>query len=126
MRELRVPLAGVRIADASGLSRRNRLTAASLARMLVVARRTPGLARPFVRSLAVAGRSGTLAYRLRGTRAQGRVVGKTGSTRLASSLSGYVAGRYAFSILMNARPVPHWSARAGQDRFVSVLAAEAS
>lgn len=124
MRELRVPLHGVRIADGSGLSRQNRLTATSIARMLVVARRTPGLARPFVRSLAVAGRSGTLAYRLRGTRAQGRVVGKTGSTSLASSLSGYVAGRYAFSILMNGRPVPHWSARAGQDRFVSVLAAE--
>lgn len=126
LRELGVPVKGVRIADGSGLSRHNRLTAASLGRLLVAARRTPGLAAPFVGSLAVAGRSGTLAYRLRGTPAQGRMVGKTGSTSLASSLSGYVAGRYAFSILMNGQPVPHWSARAGQDRFVSVLAAEAN
>jgi serine-type D-Ala-D-Ala carboxypeptidase/endopeptidase (penicillin-binding protein 4) len=121
--ELGVPLAGVRIVDGSGLSSENRLTARALASLLVAARKQRGIHRPFSQSLAVAGRSGTLAGRLRGTPAQGAVRAKTGTTRQASSLSGYVHGRYAFAILMNGEPVPHWSARSGQDRFVTVLAA---
>jgi serine-type D-Ala-D-Ala carboxypeptidase/endopeptidase (penicillin-binding protein 4) len=120
--ELDVPLEGVTIVDGSGLSPHNRLTARAIAALLVAAHRDDALARPLARSLAVAGRNGTLAGRMRGTPAQGAVAAKTGTTRYASSLSGYVGERYVFSILMNGAPVGHWSARTGQDRFVTLLA----
>jgi D-alanyl-D-alanine carboxypeptidase len=53
---------------------------------------------------------------------RGRVAAKTGTTLIASSLAGYVKGRYAFAILHNGSPVNSWRARVAQDRFVTVLA----
>jgi len=53
---------------------------------------------------------------------RGRVHAKTGTTNRASALAGYVGNRYVFAILHNGRPVPYWTARAAQDRFVTVLA----
>jgi D-alanyl-D-alanine carboxypeptidase len=56
--------------------------------------------------------------------ARGNVQAKTGTTSLASALSGYVKKRYVFSVLQNGRPVsPYW-ARKAQDRFASLLAAQ--
>jgi D-alanyl-D-alanine carboxypeptidase/D-alanyl-D-alanine-endopeptidase (penicillin-binding protein 4) len=56
-------------------------------------------------SLAVAGRDGTLATRLRGTPAEGRVLAKTGTLQLANSLAGYVTTargeRLAFALFVN-------------------------
>ncbi len=119
-----VPLAGVRFVDGSGLSRRDRLTARALARLLVAAWDDTTLRRPFVRSLAIAGRVGTLRHRLRLRPARGNVFAKTGTTSAASALSGYVRDRYAFVILQNGSPVASARARAAQDRFVTVLAAK--
>jgi serine-type D-Ala-D-Ala carboxypeptidase/endopeptidase (penicillin-binding protein 4) len=120
----RVPLAGVRVVDGSGLSLRDRSTATALATILVAAWNDPYLRRPFVRSLAIAGRNGTLVRRLRTPPAAGRVLAKTGTTRQSSALAGYVGDRYAFAIIQNGSPVSwHW-ARVAQDRFVSVLAAQ--
>ncbi|MBD0330494.1 MAG: D-alanyl-D-alanine carboxypeptidase/D-alanyl-D-alanine-endopeptidase [Thermoleophilia bacterium] len=117
-----IPLAGVRIADGSGLSLLDRATAAQLVGVLVAAWTDPALRAPFVRSLAVAGRTGTLKRRLRARAVAGRVAAKTGTTREASALAGYVGDRYAFAIVQNGRPVSwHW-ARTAQDRFVQVLA----
>jgi D-alanyl-D-alanine carboxypeptidase/D-alanyl-D-alanine-endopeptidase (penicillin-binding protein 4) len=117
-----VPLARVRIVDGSGLSLLDRMTASTLAQMLEAVWDDPDLQRPFVNSLAVAGRSGTLAQRLRSGPARGRVRAKTGTTNGASALSGYVRDRYAFVILQNGSPVPSERARAVQDRFVTLLA----
>jgi len=122
--ELGVPLAGVRLADGSGLSRGDRMTAGTLAALLVAAWNDPELAGPFVGSLAVAGINGTLEDRLVRRPARGRVFAKTGTTDLASSLAGFVGERYAFAVIMNGRPIPWWSARAAQDRFVELLAAQ--
>ena len=121
---LDVPLAGVKLADGSGLSRRDRLTAQALAALLVAAWNDPRIRDPLVTSLAVAGVNGTLADRLEEPPAYGRVFGKTGTTDVASSLAGYVDERYAFVVLMNGDPIPWWSARTGQDRFVQLLAAQ--
>ena len=122
LRAAGVPLAGVRIADGSGLSRFDRLTADALATLLRAALADPAVGDPFVSSLAVAGVSGTLEERL-GTRpTRGRVVAKTGTTLRASALAGYVGRRYVFAILQNGAPIPYWIARAAQDRFVTVLA----
>ena len=117
-----VPLAGVRIADGSGLSALDRLTARSLVAILRAGSADPAIRDAFVTSLAVAGISGTLRDRLERRPARGRVIAKTGTTNAASSLAGFVRRRYVFAILQNGSPVPYWSARAAQDRFVTVLA----
>jgi D-alanyl-D-alanine carboxypeptidase/D-alanyl-D-alanine-endopeptidase (penicillin-binding protein 4) len=123
LRLLGVPLGGVRVVDGSGLSWLNRLTATSLVTLLQLAWADPNVQPAFVRSLPVAGVSGTLRKRLRTAPARGRVLAKTGTTSGASTLAGYVPGRYAFAILHNGRPVATTWARRAQDRFVLVLAA---
>jgi D-alanyl-D-alanine carboxypeptidase/D-alanyl-D-alanine-endopeptidase (penicillin-binding protein 4) len=117
-----VPLGGVRIADGSGLSRFDRLTVDALAAILRAGATDPAIRDAFVTSLAVAGISGTLERRLDVRPTRGRVVAKTGTTFRASALAGFVRRRYVFAILHNGSPVPYWTARAAQDRFVTVLA----
>jgi serine-type D-Ala-D-Ala carboxypeptidase/endopeptidase (penicillin-binding protein 4) len=94
-----------RVADGSGLSRGNRTTPRDVVRLLTAMDHTPAVASALRNSLSVAGRSGTLAPRMRGTVAAGRCRGKTGTLSGVSALSGYcdaVGGRrLAFSILMN-------------------------
>jgi len=90
----------------SGLSRDNRITTEILTELLArVAVGDDALRRPFVESLAVAGETGTLEQRMRGTAAQGRVHAKTGFIQGASALGGYAAtleGRQlAFSIIVS-------------------------
>jgi D-alanyl-D-alanine carboxypeptidase/D-alanyl-D-alanine-endopeptidase (penicillin-binding protein 4) len=121
--EYGVPMDGVRIADGSGLSRLNRLTAVTLVQMLRSAWVSPDFRNSFFSSLPVAARSGTLERRMIRTAAAGRVRAKTGTTRESSALSGIVKDRYAFSILQNGYPVATWSARRAQDRFAAILAA---
>ena len=122
--EAGVPLAGVRLADGSGLSDLDRLTPSSLASILVLAWQDPKLRDVFAESLAVSGRSGTLIHRLRGSRTLGRIRAKTGTTDLSCALSGYVGSRFAFVVIENGRPVHLWAAREAQDRFAGVLAAQ--
>jgi serine-type D-Ala-D-Ala carboxypeptidase/endopeptidase (penicillin-binding protein 4) len=117
-----VPLAGVRIADGSGLSRFDRSTVRALAEILRAGVDDPSIRDVFVSSLAVAGVSGTLKTRLDLRPTRGRVRAKTGTTNRASALAGLVGGRYVFAILHNGSPVPYWTARTAQDRFVTVLA----
>lgn len=117
-----IPLDGVRIADGSGLSPRDRLTPRAIAAILLAGWSDPRV-RPWLwRALAVAGRSGTLADRLRGTAADGVVRAKTGTTNGASALSGFAGRRYAFVVVQDGDPVATWSARAAQDAFATVLA----
>jgi serine-type D-Ala-D-Ala carboxypeptidase/endopeptidase (penicillin-binding protein 4) len=117
-----VPVNGVRIVDGSGLSRLDRLTARSLVEILRAGSTDPEIRDAFVTSLAVAGVSGTLKRRLDRRPTRGRVIAKTGTTSQASALAGFVRRRYVFAILQNGSPVPYWSARAAQDRFVTLLA----
>jgi D-alanyl-D-alanine carboxypeptidase/D-alanyl-D-alanine-endopeptidase (penicillin-binding protein 4) len=116
-----VPLSGLRIVDGSGLSRLDRLSSASLVAILLAAAADPDVRAPFLGSLAVAGVNGTLDRRMQRRPAYGRVIAKTGTTRLASCLSGFVRGRYAFAILQNGSPVASFAARAAQDRFATIL-----
>jgi serine-type D-Ala-D-Ala carboxypeptidase/endopeptidase (penicillin-binding protein 4) len=123
LRQNGVPLAGVTIADGSGLSSLDRLTPQAIVAILQQCWGDAGLRSVLVQAMAVAGRSGTLEHRLLGPKTRGSVIGKTGTTDLASVLSGYVRGRYVFAVIQNGTPVPWWSARAAQDRFVQLLAA---
>ena len=69
--------------------------------------------------------NGTLADRLERLPAYRHVFAKTGTTDLASALSGYVTTRYVFSILQNGSPIAYYYARKSQDRFAQVLAGAA-
>jgi D-alanyl-D-alanine carboxypeptidase/D-alanyl-D-alanine-endopeptidase (penicillin-binding protein 4) len=119
-----VPLAGVKVVDGSGLSSLDRLTTRALAALLRAVWADPEIRPYFIASLPVAGIRGTLADRMRRPPARGNVFAKTGTTSLASALSGYVKGRYVFSVLQNGSPVSSYWARRAQDRFATALAGQ--
>jgi D-alanyl-D-alanine carboxypeptidase/D-alanyl-D-alanine-endopeptidase (penicillin-binding protein 4) len=114
--------ARVSLVDGSGLDPRDRGTAAGLVRLLARMRRTPA----FTRALAVAGRSGTLAGRMRSGRARGRCRAKTGTLPDGgvSVLAGYCPGRnghtYGFAVMVRGGAVG--PARRAQDRVAQALA----
>jgi D-alanyl-D-alanine carboxypeptidase/D-alanyl-D-alanine-endopeptidase (penicillin-binding protein 4) len=113
----------VRLADGSGLSRLDRLTASAVVALLEAGLASADVRDAFLQSLAVAGVDGTLEDRLESRPARGRVIAKTGTTNTASSLSGFVRDRYVFAILQNGRPISSYWARLAQDRFATALAA---
>jgi serine-type D-Ala-D-Ala carboxypeptidase/endopeptidase (penicillin-binding protein 4) len=115
-----VPLGGVRIADGSGLSSLNRLTARSLVAMLETVWHESRL-RPLVGTFAVAGSTGTLRHRLIGVPGQELVRGKTGTTDVSSALAGFVGSRFAFAVLSNGSPVDWTAAHLLQDRVAEAL-----
>ena len=80
------------IENGSGLSRRERISAGSLARLLAAAWAGP-LMPELVGSLAIAGVDGTARSRLAGTEIAGRAHLKTGSLRGVRGLAGYVLDR---------------------------------
>jgi D-alanyl-D-alanine carboxypeptidase/D-alanyl-D-alanine-endopeptidase (penicillin-binding protein 4) len=120
--EAGVPMTGVRLVDGSGLSQLDRLTASSLGSLLQIAWSDPAIGPALLASLAVAGVNGTLQHRLSKAPARGHILAKTGTTDIASSLSGYVTDRYAFAVVQNGNPLPYWWARRAQDRFAQILA----
>jgi D-alanyl-D-alanine carboxypeptidase/D-alanyl-D-alanine-endopeptidase (penicillin-binding protein 4) len=120
-----VPLIGVRLADASGLSSLDRLTARSLAAMLETVWHDPAL-RALPDTFAVAGSTGTLRHRLLGVAGHALVRGKTGTTDHSSALAGLVGSRYAFAIVNNGYPVNWTAAHMLQDRVVMTLLAAAA
>ena len=115
--------AHVRLADGSGLSRRNRASPYRVVRLLAAMTGREEYD-AFLGSLPVAGRDGTLKNRMRSGLARSRCVGKTGTLSNVSALSGYceVLGgdTYAYSILMNG--VYTSGARVLQDRMVQAIA----
>jgi serine-type D-Ala-D-Ala carboxypeptidase/endopeptidase (penicillin-binding protein 4) len=120
----RVPLAGVRIADGSGLSALDRLTPKALVTILQRSWADPDLRAVLFGILPVSGRDGTLEDRMEKPPARGNVRAKTGTLDVASALSGFVRERYAFAILQNGHRLSSYRARAAQDRFATVLAAQ--
>lgn len=117
-----VPLAGVRMVDGSGLSLIDRWTPLGLATLLRTMWEDSELRPYLVPALPIAGETGTLRHRMRKAPARGLVRAKTGTTNNASSLSGFVGDRYAFSILENGSPVSALNAEQSQNRFAQVLA----
>ena len=122
-----VTMRGVRIADGSGLSRYDRLTARAVMELLIWAVSDDAIRDPFVASLPIAGVRGTLEERMEQRPAYRHIYAKTGTTDRASALSGYattrtLSPRFVFAVLMNGNPIPWWYARDAQDRFAQVLA----
>lgn len=116
-----IPMQGVRFVDGSGLSLRDRLTADALVAILQALYNDPALRPVLLRSLPVAGKSGTLRHRMEEAPLRGNVLAKTGTTNEASALTGFAKGRYVFAIIQNGHPLSYWWARVAQDRFARVL-----
>jgi D-alanyl-D-alanine carboxypeptidase/D-alanyl-D-alanine-endopeptidase (penicillin-binding protein 4) len=127
--DLGIPPAGDRIADASGLSRRNRLTPQTLTDMLQATsdQRASGFG-PIRSGLAVAGATGSLRdrYTAPETRpGRGVVRAKTGTLTGVTGLAGLVSrpdGRLlAFAFVDDSTPGGTFGARAALDRAAAEL-----
>jgi D-alanyl-D-alanine carboxypeptidase/D-alanyl-D-alanine-endopeptidase (penicillin-binding protein 4) len=112
-----------RIVDGSGLSRSNRTTPRQVVGLIERMHGQPDAA-TFEASLPVAGSTGTLRKRMRGTAAQDRCHAKTGTLIAVSSLAGYcdAAGGHviAFAFLMDGTSVAR--AHAVQDSMAASIA----
>ncbi len=115
--------------NGSGLSRQDRASPASVGALLASMlededAEQKALRESWIQSLAVAGRSGTLAGRMRGSAAAGRCAAKTGTINGVSALSGYCfranGDATVFSIINNR--VDTGRARAAQDRMTALIA----
>jgi D-alanyl-D-alanine carboxypeptidase/D-alanyl-D-alanine-endopeptidase (penicillin-binding protein 4) len=111
------------LADGSGLSRYNFVTAHMLVRILRQMARDPRHAAAFEATLPIAGKDGTLERRMKGTRAENNVHAKTGTISNVRSLSGYVRTRdnelIGFSVIAN-----NFKARSATIDAVAELAVE--
>jgi D-alanyl-D-alanine carboxypeptidase/D-alanyl-D-alanine-endopeptidase (penicillin-binding protein 4) len=112
-------------ADGSGLSRRNLITADQLVRIFKFMYRHKYF-QQFYDALPVGGVDGTIAGRLKGTKAENNVHGKTGSIAYVRALSGYVrtgdGEMLAFSMLANNFLVTSKMAEYVQDSVLERLA----
>jgi serine-type D-Ala-D-Ala carboxypeptidase/endopeptidase (penicillin-binding protein 4) len=125
--------------NGSGLTRRNKASPVSVVRLLDSMIEVDETTTPasqvdqrrqrdaWIDSLAVAGRSGTLARRMRGTAARNRCHAKTGTLNGVSALSGYcfqgaddADHAVVFSLLMNRVDVNR--AHVVQDRMAALMA----
>jgi serine-type D-Ala-D-Ala carboxypeptidase/endopeptidase (penicillin-binding protein 4) len=117
-----VAVDGVGLVDGSGLSNHGRLTCRTLADLLTLPEAGPALRD----GLAVAGETGTLADRWRGTQVAGRLRAKTGSLRNVTALAGEVeplaGGSVTFAYVANVPdPGPLDPGDVGMDRLGDIL-----
>jgi serine-type D-Ala-D-Ala carboxypeptidase/endopeptidase (penicillin-binding protein 4) len=105
-----VPEDGYVMADGSGLSRHNYLAPSTIVSILERMFRDAQQRDTFMATFPVAGKDGSLASRMRRTRAEGNAMAKTGSISNVRSLSGYVRSRdgemLVFSIIANDFVIP--------------------
>jgi serine-type D-Ala-D-Ala carboxypeptidase/endopeptidase (penicillin-binding protein 4) len=113
----------ITVADGSGLSEADSLTARTMVQLLSYAHRAPW-GSVFHASMPVAGESELLQRRMRSTPAQGNLHAKTGTTNTVVSLAGYVTALngevLAFAFIYNGRD--RWNAKATMDRMGPTLA----
>jgi D-alanyl-D-alanine carboxypeptidase/D-alanyl-D-alanine-endopeptidase (penicillin-binding protein 4) len=113
------------VADGSGLSRHNLITADATMRLLIYMSRHR-YSSTFRESLPIAGVDGTLKNRLKGTPAAGNLRAKTGTINTVATLSGYVTSaageRLVFSILLNNYPEAPGERRVYLDAIAVALA----
>ena len=112
------------LADGSGLSRHNLISAGAVMRLLEYAHRQPyGTA--FRQWLPVAGTDGTLRRRMTGPGLKGRIQAKTGSMEGVRALSGFLETVHgetlAFALLVNHLREDEADLRALQEEFLRVL-----
>jgi serine-type D-Ala-D-Ala carboxypeptidase/endopeptidase (penicillin-binding protein 4) len=123
--EMGVDSQSYKIRDGSGLSRHNLVAPTAFIQLLSTMTTTPD-GQIYRASLPVAGISGSLKHRLKGTLAQGIVRAKTGSMSGVVSLSGYInPPQYSplvFSIILNQHDRPTSQMVAVIDELIVILA----
>jgi D-alanyl-D-alanine carboxypeptidase/D-alanyl-D-alanine-endopeptidase (penicillin-binding protein 4) len=124
--EVGVDTTAQRLADGSGVSRYNLVTARQIVDLLAYMSSRDDLFPAYLEALPVAGVDGTLEGRMRGTSAQGRARAKTGTLNGVAALSGYVptadGERLAFSMMIEFYTGSSEPRRAVQDSIVAALA----
>jgi D-alanyl-D-alanine carboxypeptidase/D-alanyl-D-alanine-endopeptidase (penicillin-binding protein 4) len=120
-----IPPDEVIVADGSGLSRYDYITADALVAVLRRMAADPRDAATFAATLPIMGVDGTLERRLRGTPLQGRVQAKTGSMSNVRALAGYATtergDHVAFAIVANNFKVRGTVIDAVTDRALTAL-----
>ncbi len=120
-----IPREGIQMVDGSGLSRRDVIAPETLLAILQRFYDASG-ASPWMQSMAVAGRDGTLENRMKATPAEGMAIGKTGSLSNVRTLAGYVMTAdgepLTFAIMANNFEGPASGAVATIDKMVVRLA----
>ncbi len=112
------------ITDGSGVSLYNYVSPDLLLAFLAHAHRHPLLYDALVEALPTAGVDGTLAHRMKGTPAEGRVHAKTGTVAGVSSLAGYARaadGSLLAFVIINQNVLKGARARAFQNKFCTEL-----
>lgn len=108
MDSLKIPYHGIVLNDGSGLSRRNLLTSETLTKILEYSSKQ-SYGKRFIESLAVAGEDGTLRKRMKNTAAEDILIGKTGTLRNVSALSGITTTldgeKLAYAFIFNGNSV---------------------
>jgi serine-type D-Ala-D-Ala carboxypeptidase/endopeptidase (penicillin-binding protein 4) len=103
--EAGIPPGSYLMRNGSGLNDANRFSARQTVQLLREMWRRFPLASEFVAALPVAGRDGTIRWRMEGTPAAGRLRAKTGTLEGVTSLCGYVEAAsgetLAFAVLVN-------------------------
>jgi len=113
----------VDVADGSGLSQLDRVTARSMVQLLGYVHHADW-GPVFHAALPVDGESGTLKRRSKGTPARGNLHAKTGTTNTVAALGGYVTAKngevLAFSLIYNGRD--RWNAKTAMDQIGATMA----
>lgn len=124
--EVGIDTTAQRLADGSGVSRYNLVTARQIVGLLDYMASRVDLFPAYFEALPVAGVDGTLEDRMRGTSAEGRARAKTGTLNGVTALSGYVPSadgeRLAFSMIIEFYAGSTAPRRAVQDSIVAALA----
>jgi D-alanyl-D-alanine carboxypeptidase/D-alanyl-D-alanine-endopeptidase (penicillin-binding protein 4) len=113
-----------RIADGSGLSLYDYVTAELLTKLLRHAWNTPSIYKALSEALPIAGVDGTLKKRMINTAAEGNVRAKTGTVTGITSLAGYCTapnGHQLCFAIINQGILSNGPGRAFQDRVCEVL-----
>lgn len=122
-----IPTDGFLISDGSGLSRYNYIAPSTMTAILARLHADSRHREPFIATLPIAGKDGTIASRMRRSLAEGNAVAKTGSIANTRALSGYVKTRdgetLAFSIIANDFVAPSATVTWIADLAVEILAA---
>ncbi|MDY6992899.1 MAG: D-alanyl-D-alanine carboxypeptidase/D-alanyl-D-alanine-endopeptidase, partial [Pseudomonadota bacterium] len=113
------------LADGSGLSRKNQITAKMITDLLIAMYSRFDIGPDFLSSLRVMGAYGVLSQRLANSPAQGQIRAKTGSLSGVSTLAGYVASTngqlFAYALFLNQNRCGHWGADSVEDRIVTAI-----
>ena len=114
----------VAVADGSGLSLYNYVTAELLVRILRYGYKKEGMKEVLYDRLPVAGMSGTLKNRMKNSVAYGNIHAKTGTVKAVCTLAGYATAAnghvYAF-LLFNTGMLSSRAARLWQDKVCELL-----